>query len=308
MSPTLLWIGLGNMGRGMCKNIVEKGNLDSPLMIYNRSTQRAIDLNKKLPSGKTEVVESLANAAGKAEVIFTCLANDEAVQQSLDTILKSTDIKGKLFVECSTIHPDLTQKLGETITAAGADFVAVPVFGAPAVADAGGLIAVMAGPKASVERARPWFKGVTSRAEIDLSDQPYSKATTLKVIGNTFVFNMVEQLSEAHVLAEKSGLGTQPIHQLVEALFPGPHAAYSTRMLSGDYHTREEPLFAIDLARKDARHAKKIAADAGVTLHNVETADAHFAEVQKHCGSTGDIAAIYGAVRKEAGLKFENSN
>lgn len=290
----------------MCKNIVEKGNLESPLMIYNRTTQRAVDLNKKLPSGKTEVVESLSDAAAKADVIISCLANDEAVKQSLDAILSSTDVKGKLFVECSTIHPDLTQQLGETITAAGAEFVAVPVFGAPAMADSGQLIAVMAGPKASVERARPWFKGITSRAEIDLSDQPYSKATTLKVIGNTFVFNMVEQLSEAHVLAEKTGLGTEPMHQLVESLLPGPYTAYSTRMLSGDYHTREEPLFAIDLARKDARHAKKLAVEAGVTMHNVETADAHFAEVQQHCGSKGDIAGIYGAVRKEAGLKFEN--
>lgn len=289
----------------MCKNIVEKGNLQSPLLIYNRSAQRAVDLSQNLPAGKTEVVTSLSDAVTKADIIFTCIANDEAVKEVIATALQS-NVTGKLFVECSTIHPDSTQSIADDIISKGAEFVAVPVFGAPAAADAGQLIAVLAGPKKSVDRARPWFKGVTSKAEIDLSDQPYGKATTLKVIGNTFVANMVEQLAEAHVLAEKCGLGNEPIHQLVESLFPGPYAAYSTRMLSGDYHKREEPLFAVDLARKDARHAKAIAAAAGVRLYNVETADAHLAAVKEHCGASGDIAGIYGAVRKEFGLKFEN--
>ncbi|KAJ6784723.1 hypothetical protein PWT90_07360 [Aphanocladium album] len=305
MAPTLLWIGLGNMGRAMCKNIVEKGNLSSPLLIYNRSKQRSVELSQKLPAGKTEVVESLAEAAAKADIIFTCIANDEAVSETVAALLQA-DVKGKLFIECSTIHPDTTQSVADKIIAQGAEFVAAPVFGAPAAAEAGQLVAVLAGPQASVDRARPWFRGVTSRAEIDLAGQPYGKATTLKVIGNTFVLNMIEQLAEAHVLAEKSGLGTQPIHELVSALFPGPYTTYSTRMLSGDYHKREEPLFAVDLARKDARHAKALAEAAGTRMQNVETADAHLAAVKDHVGPSGDIAGIYGAVRKEAGLKFEN--
>ncbi|EGX94669.1 6-phosphogluconate dehydrogenase 2 [Cordyceps militaris CM01] len=305
MAPTLLWIGLGNMGRAMCKNIVDKGNLDAPLLIYNRSKQRAVDLSQKLPGGKTEVVESLVDAVAKVDIIFTCVANDEAVSEVIAAALQA-DIKGKLFIECSTIHPDATQATADKLLAQGAEFVAAPVFGAPAAAEAGQLIAVLAGPSASVDRARPWFKGVTARAEIDLTGAPYGKATTLKVIGNTFVLNMVEQLAEAHVLAETSGLGTQPIHALVEALFPGPYAAYSTRMLSGDYHTRAEPLWAVDLARKDARHAKALAAAAGTRVQNVETADAHLASLREHAGPSGDIAAIYGVVRKKAGLNFKN--
>lgn len=289
----------------MAKNIVEKGNLDSPLLIYNRSKQRAVDLHEKLPAGKTEVVESLTDAAGKADVIITCIANDDAVNETVTTLLQA-DVKGRLFIECSTIHPETTQSVADRVIAKGAEFVAAPVFGAPAAAEAGQLIAVLAGPKSSVDRARPWFKGVTARAEIDLAGQPYGKATTLKVIGNTFVFNMVEQLAQAHVLAEKSGLGTQPIHELVSTLFPGPYTAYSTRMLTGDYHKREEPLFAVDLARKDIRHAKALAESAGTTMQNIETADKHLAEVKEHCGPSGDIAGIYGAMRKEAGLKFEN--
>ena len=41
-------------------------------------------------------------------------------------------------------------------------------------------------------------------------------------------------------------------------------------------------------------------------MKDVEVADSHLAAVQKHMGSKGDIAGIYGAVRQEAGLKFEN--
>lgn len=289
----------------MCKNIVEKGQLDSPLLIYNRSVGRAADLSSRLPAGKTEVVDSLAAAVPRADVIFTCVANDEAVRELFGAMLKE-DVKGKLFVDCSTIHPESTEAIARDVLASGAEFVAAPLFGAPAAADAGQLIGVLAGPRASVDRARPWFKGVMARAEIDLGDQPFGKASTLKILGNTFVFNMVEQLAEAHVVAEKSGLGTGAVHQFVEALFPGPYAAYSTRMLTGDYHKRREPLFAVDLARKDARHAKNIAAAAGASLKSLELADAHFAMVKEHCGESGDIAGIYGAVRQDAGLKFEN--
>lgn len=290
----------------MCKNLVEKGGLESPLLIYNRSSERSKALSSKLAAGKTEVVEDLKAGVAQADIIFTCVANDAAVSDIIAAATDGVDVSGKLFVECSTIHPDTTEALAKTVASHGAEFVAVPVFGAPAAAEAGQLIAVMAGPRASVDRARPYFKGVMARAEIDMADEPYRKATTLKVLGNTFVLNMVEQLAEAHVVAEKSGLGTSSVHQLVENLFPGIYHAYSTRMLTGDYHKREEPLFAVGLARKDARHAMSLAEAAGARLKNVETAAAHLAALEEHAGPSGDIAGIYGAARKEAGLKFEN--
>ncbi|KAK7423779.1 hypothetical protein QQZ08_008934 [Neonectria magnoliae] len=305
MAPKLLWIGLGNMGRGMSRNIVQKGNLDSPLLIYNRSTKRAVDLSRSLPEGKTEVVESLADGVSRADVIFSCIANDEAVQELFETILKG-DIAGKLFIESSTIHPATTEAIAKEVMGRGAEFVAAPVFGAPAMADSGQLLGVLAGPRASVARAKPWFTGVTSRGEIDLSDEPCGKALKLKLMGNGFIINMIEQLSEAHVVAEKSGLGPDVLHKFVEAFFPGPYTAYSTRMLSGHYYKREEPLFAVGLARKDARHLLSLAEAAGARLQNVETANAHLTQLEEHAGPSGDIAGIYGAARKEAGLKFEN--
>lgn len=174
------------------------------------------------------------------------------------------------------------------------------------MADAGQLVFVLAGPAEEVEKVKPYTTGVMGRAVIDFSGQEHGKATTLKVIGNTFIFNMVETLSEGHTLAEKSGLGTDNLHKFVETMFPGPYTAYSGRMISGDYHKREEPLFAVDLARKDVRHAKDLATSSGTRMKAVEVADEHLAQVKKHMAERGDIAGIYGAVRQEGGLKFEN--
>jgi 3-hydroxyisobutyrate dehydrogenase-like beta-hydroxyacid dehydrogenase len=38
------------------------------------------------------------------------------------------------------------------------------------------------------------------------------------VIGNTFIASMVETLSEGHVVAEKSGLGTDQLHKFIEIM------------------------------------------------------------------------------------------
>ena len=289
----------------MCKNLVEKGNLGKPLIIFNRTQKRANDLSKSLPSGKTEVASTIAEVVSKSDIIFTCVGDDAAINETIDSALKASP-KGKLFVDCSTVHPDTTNALAEKVTKAGAEFVACPVFGAPAMADNGQLVCVLAGPKDSFEKVKPYTKGVIGRANVDFGGQECGKATTLKIIGNTFILNMVETLSEGHVLAEKTSLGGDNLHQFIETMFPGPYTAYSTRMMSGDYHKREEPLFAVDLARKDARHAMALAKSVGARMKDVEVADAHLAEVKKERGEKGDIAGIYGAVRQEAGLKFEN--
>lgn len=105
----------------------------------------------------------------------------------------------------------------------------------------------------------------------------------------------------------------------------GPLSAYANRMKSGklnfdsvscvlalnicalgDYHKREEPLFQVDLARKDARHMLALGKEAGVDMAPVKIIDKHFESVKAHMGQRGDIAGIYGAIRSGAGLPFEN--
>ncbi|CAJ2513747.1 Uu.00g018660.m01.CDS01 [Anthostomella pinea] len=306
MAPQLMWIGLGNMGRGMCKNLVEKGNLDKPLIIYNRTKKRSEDLAAKLPKGKTEIVDSIEEGVKKADIIFTIVSNDAAVREAVSSALKG-EVKGKLIVECSTIHPDTVEQVAKDVLAKGAEFVASPVFGAPPAADAGQLIFVPAGPKATIDKARPYFKGVMGKAEIPMDDKPYGTSQKLKLIGNSFILNMVSQLGEGLAMAEKTGVGVEPLKEFIDTLFGGVHSGYAQRMVSGTYWKMEEPLFSADNALKDAGHAINLAQSAGMELKNAKTAQGYLKGVAEYAGgSKGDIAGIYGIARQQAGLKYEN--
>ncbi|KAI0490118.1 NAD binding domain of 6-phosphogluconate dehydrogenase-domain-containing protein [Xylaria cf. heliscus] len=306
MAPQLMWIGLGNMGRAMCKNLVEKGNLETPLILYNRTKKRSEDLAASLPAGKTEVVDSIAEGVKKADIIFTIVSNDAAVKEAVNTILQS-DVKGKLIIECSTIHPDTTKQVAQDVLAKGGEFVASPVFGAPAAANAGLLVFVPAGPKASIDKLRPYNVGVMGRAEIPFEDKPYESSLKLKLLGNTFIVNLVSQLGEALTLGEQTGIGVEPVQQFVDVLFGGIYSGYAERMVKGTYWKMAEPLFSADNARKDAGHAMNMAKSVGVELRLAAQADEYLKVVADHAGgSTGDIAGIYGAVRKQSGLKYEN--
>ncbi|KAL8803708.1 MAG: hypothetical protein Q9182_003040 [Xanthomendoza sp. 2 TL-2023] len=292
----------------MVKNLLEKANLDNKLIIFNRTPQRAADLQSILDPNKekTVIAPNVSEAVSAADMVFTCLGDDAAVKETVEAIGRECNAKDKLFVDCSTIHPDTTNDIAETFTKLGAEFVACPVFGAPAMAESGQLICVLAGPKTSTEKVLPYCKGVMGKENIDFSDQPWGKATLLKIIGNTFILNMIETLAEGHTLAEKSGLGNDNLHRFIETMFPGPYTAYSGRMMSGDYYKREVPLFQVDLARKDAKHALNIAKASETRMKAVEVADEHLEDVQKHMGMQGDIAGIYGAVRQKNGLRFED--
>jgi 3-hydroxyisobutyrate dehydrogenase-like beta-hydroxyacid dehydrogenase len=168
--------------------------------------------------------------------------------------------------------------------------VACPVFGAPAMAKGAQLACILAGPKEEVEKVIPYCKGVIGRANTNFSGQSAEKATLPKVIGNTFILSMVETISEGQVVAEKTGLGVDALHQFLEMMFPGPYEAHSNRMRLGDYYKREEPLFAADLAMKDARHAQASVNKAGVHMKNVEGANKYLKVVKEHMGARGDIA------------------
>lgn len=292
----------------MSKNLAEKGSLDKPLLVYNRTKKRADDLVEKVGSDKAEALDAVEDGVKRSSIIFTSLSNDQAVEELYATILQSAgNLQGKLFVETSTIHPDTTERLAQSLLAAGAEFVASPVFGAPAAADAAQLIFVPAGPKASVDQLRPFIQGVMGKAEIPFEDRPYGSALKLKLIGNTFVLNMVTQLAEALTLAEKSQVGTAPVKQFVDLFVGGPWSAYGERMIQGMYHKMDAPLFSADNAIKDASHALDLGQQNGVELKNAQVAKEYVQDVAKHAGGDkGDIAGIYGAVRMRAGLKYEN--
>jgi 3-hydroxyisobutyrate dehydrogenase-like beta-hydroxyacid dehydrogenase len=69
---------------------------------------------------------------------FICLDDDDAaIQETMEKIPKG-DVKGKLIIDCSTVHPDTTSMTAKAIEARGGKFVACP------------LVCALAGPKEEV--------------------------------------------------------------------------------------------------------------------------------------------------------------
>ena len=109
----------------MSKNLVEKGKLESPLMVYNRTTRRANDLEHELGDHRVSAARTIGEALAQSDIIFTCLSDDRAVTNMIAMAVKG-DVKGKLFVDCSTVHPDTTTKIAKKIESHGGHFVACP--------------------------------------------------------------------------------------------------------------------------------------------------------------------------------------
>src|SRR6266487_2019555 len=102
----------------MSKNLVLKGKLEKPLILWNRTRERASEAKyqgRALCGGRYH-----QETVTKSDIIWSYLATQEVVWRA---ILKR-GIKGKLFAECSTITPEATNKLANRVIEAGAEFVA----------------------------------------------------------------------------------------------------------------------------------------------------------------------------------------
>jgi 3-hydroxyisobutyrate dehydrogenase-like beta-hydroxyacid dehydrogenase len=149
---------------------------------------------------------------------------------------------------------------------------------------------VIAGHPSSVSKIKP-FTGVLGRAIIPVGPD-VSKATLLKVAGNTMIMGIVEILAETLVLAEKSGLGKETFDEFIQLMFPqSPFALYSKRMISGEYAPvfPARPGFQIDLARKDCKHALDIAKKCETRLKVVEIMDENLRKAREIGGENMDI-------------------
>ena len=108
----------------MSKNLVEKGKLDKPVTFWNRTYQVASDWAAEVGSG-ANAIQNLSDAIYHADIVWSCLATQDAVLSCFEKILE-TSIKGKLFVESSTVTPEATNRLAERVREAGAEFISMP--------------------------------------------------------------------------------------------------------------------------------------------------------------------------------------
>ncbi|KAJ4344585.1 uncharacterized protein N0V89_012329 [Didymosphaeria variabile] len=169
---------------------------------------------------------------------------------------------------------------------------------------AGKLVTVPAGPRESVTKILPYLEGVVARGVVNLSEQQAGTASHLKLIGNVMILMMIEAVAETHVLAEKTGLMNEVMHDAINTLWPGAAGVYSRQMLSGQYYL-ENPMVPIDMAVKVSSHVLNLAEAHGAELPAYKAVRGQIEAVKKHCGSQGDLLGVYGAGRLQSGLPYK---
>lgn len=107
----------------MSRNLATKGKLDKPLILWSRSLDKAHAHSQNVEN--TIADSSLEKAVADSDMIWSCLSDDKAVTATFTSILKN-DVKGKLFIECSTVSPESSNELAAKVIGAGAEFVSMP--------------------------------------------------------------------------------------------------------------------------------------------------------------------------------------
>jgi 3-hydroxyisobutyrate dehydrogenase-like beta-hydroxyacid dehydrogenase len=201
------FIGLGNMGRPMARNLIKAGH---EVTVYNRTRSRA----EEMAAEGAAVASSVAEACVPG-VVMTMLADDSAIEETTFGNARILDAlpEGGVHVSCSTISINLTRRLAESHLQQGQDFVASPVFGRPQAAEVAKLLVVAAGPPGAVERCRPLLEDIGHQLFVLGSEA--AAASALKLGGNFLIASMLEALGEAFALMRKSGVDPAQFLQIV---------------------------------------------------------------------------------------------
>ncbi|KAJ5516527.1 hypothetical protein N7527_008087 [Penicillium freii] len=304
--PQIGWYGLGSMGLAMASNLQRHVAAKKAIsLIYsNRTMSRGSPLRAlgAIPE------PNFAKLVSQCGIIFTMVSNDSVLQSLLSTAMGSSQsLKDKIFVDCSTVHPETVRSAVSELKSKGASYVAAPVFGGNPIAVDGKLVFAIGGPKNATETVKPLIQDVMGRRVIDCGEDA-TKSSLLKIAGNIVTVNMMEAVGEAQVFAEKTGLGTGPMEELIGEAFGPVAGGYSKRLTTGAYAPPldSRPGFGVSLAIKDARHAMSMAQEQGVELPGLELARANMEAARDYGGECLDSSTIYGTLRQKAGLEFWN--
>ncbi|KAL4806678.1 NAD binding domain of 6-phosphogluconate dehydrogenase-domain-containing protein [Aspergillus unguis] len=304
------WYGLGSMGLAMATNLQKHlATKSSPLnsLIYNNRTMSRGDPLKAL--GATSET-SFSKLVAQCGIIFTMVSNDAVLQNLISSVTDSTSspsLKDKIFVDCSTVHPQTVGLTVAKLKEKQADFLAAPVFGGNPIAVDGKLVFAIAGPKHASDAVKPLIQDVMGRKVIDCGEDA-TKSSMLKIAGNIMTVSMMEAVGETQVFAERVGLGTGAMEELIGEAFGPVAGGYSKRLTTGAYAPPLEsrPGFGVSLAIKDAKHAFTIAEENKVHLPGLQVATDHMVAAREYAGECLDSSSMYGVLRQKAGMEFWN--
>jgi 3-hydroxyisobutyrate dehydrogenase len=258
------------MGRAIAGRLLEGGH---QVTVWNRSAGGA----GELVSAGAHVANSVADAAGGAEIVVTALANDDAVRSVAlgeDGLLANIGA-AQVYADCSTVSPDLSDELEQAFLR----FAATPVLGSPTAVRAGQATYLAGGRAPTLDALAPMLASLTGTVR---RYERASLASAAKLTSNLLLLFDVVGLAEAFTVGRSGGLSDDQLRELLgESALVAP--AIKNRfegVLTGSL----DGWWTTTLGAKDGSLALAIAARAGI---NLPAARAVY-EVLKAAADAGD--------------------
>lgn len=280
------FLGLGVMGGAIARHLGEAGH---HLTVYNRSPGRLnawLEANAGLAA---RVAKSPADAAEGADVVITCVGNDDDLA---DVVLAprgvfSTLRKGGVFVDHTTVSARIARQIAVEARDKEVHCIDAPMTGSQIGAEKGTLTLMCGGRADAIEAARPVMEAYSARI---VHVGKAGAGQTAKMANQICIAGIVAALAEAVRFAQGSHLDMAKVY---EAISGG--AAQSWQM-DNRWHTMAKDEFdfgfAIDWMRKDLGLAMDEGRGLGVSLPITALVNQFYADVQALGGGRQDTSAL----------------
>ena len=252
----MAFIGLGIMGAPMAANLVKAG---FEVVGYNRSPAKVQELVDKGGRGADDV----ASAVRDADVVITMVPDSpdvESVTGGPEGVFANAR-QGALYVDMSTIRPDVAVRVAQAGREAGLRVLDAPVSGGEAGAVEASLSIMVGGEAEDFAAARPVLDAV---GKTIVHVGPAGSGQTVKAANQLMVAGNIQLLAEAIVFLRAYGVDTDAALEVLGGGLAGSTVLNrkGASMLAGEF----EPGFRLALHHKDMGIVTSAARAAGVTI------------------------------------------
>ena len=285
------FIGLGNMGSRIAQRLVDNGY---QVFVYDRNTAKA----DAIAARGGIVAKDILELAGSADVILSCLTNDEAVQSVLagPAGIFAKARPGTIVLEMSTISPESSRELHKLGARRGIEVLDVAISGSTPAAEQGVLTLLAGGDQDLFLAAEPIFQAI-ARQHFLLGGP--GSGTAMKLVVNTLLGIGMQAIAEAVVLGETVGLNRGRLLEVLSktAVIAPAHVGKLARVAVNDY----SPQFPLRLMNKDLQLILKAAAEGHIPMPATEAAFRVNSEEFAH-HDEDDFSAVLRQMEEVAGI------
>src|ERR1051326_8400880 len=264
------FIGLGTMGEAMALTLVKAGKR---LIVWNRTRART----EIFAAAVADVAREPADVFARCATVFLMLVDGGAIDTVLDRggTAFAARVTGRTVVHMGTTSPAYSRELEADIRSAGGYYVEAPVSGSRKPAEAGQLVAMLAGDADAIAHVRPLL---TPMCRETLICGPVPNALLMKLSVNVFLISLVTGLAEAVHFAERHGLN---LNQLVAVLNARPVASDVSRQKAPKLVARDFAVQAtISNVLENNRLVAEAAREAGVASPLLDVCHALYGETR----------------------------